>query len=294
MKKQIMKRAWEIRRAAAQNHGCSIMEIEMSECLKMAWSESKGATKMEKIAITPTVFLNGKREFTLGIGEYRGQTVVVADQFNDKNIPQYFRSWEPFGSKNRVVISVGKHGYKNLLVASATLCDGDEHRISGYSLNRVIFERESADVTPENAARMLADAISAVENNADFTPERVRYEERVQAHAAFLQDYPECPTRSEYERFCETLGIQSLSDRDAKFYAKRSLAAGCWYSYTVAQMNSHTVHTKYGLTVPEPPPRVTMPVEMRRCDCGHTVPVGSVMGASLGTSCPDCYDRMSA
>jgi len=32
---------------------------------------------------------------------------------------------------------------------------------------------------------------------------------------------------------------------------------------------------------------------LTRCDCGHTVPRNLVMSASLGTSCPDCYDRMS-
>jgi len=33
--------------------------------------------------------------------------------------------------------------------------------------------------------------------------------------------------------------------------------------------------------------------KMVRCDCGHTVEADLVMSASLGTSCPDCYDRMS-
>jgi hypothetical protein len=40
---------------------------------------------------------------------------------------------------------------------------------------------------------------------------------------------------------------------------------------------------------PEPIPA---PV-MVKCSCGHSVPRGSVMSASTGTSCPDCYDRMS-
>lgn len=35
------------------------------------------------------------------------------------------------------------------------------------------------------------------------------------------------------------------------------------------------------------------PVEMVKCTCGHTIPRASVMSASLGTSCPDCYDRLS-
>lgn len=29
------------------------------------------------------------------------------------------------------------------------------------------------------------------------------------------------------------------------------------------------------------------------CDCGHTVAKSLAMSASTGTSCPDCYDRMS-
>jgi len=43
----------------------------------------------------------------------------------------------------------------------------------------------------------------------------------------------------------------------------------------------------------KPAPRQPMPVVEFRCDCGHTVAKSLVMNASLGTSCPDCYDRMS-
>lgn len=34
-------------------------------------------------------------------------------------------------------------------------------------------------------------------------------------------------------------------------------------------------------------------VELVKCSCGHTIPRTSIMSASLGSSCPDCYDRMS-
>jgi hypothetical protein len=39
--------------------------------------------------------------------------------------------------------------------------------------------------------------------------------------------------------------------------------------------------------------RSAPPVKMVACDCGHEVPKGQRMNANLGTSCPDCYDRMS-
>jgi hypothetical protein len=41
--------------------------------------------------------------------------------------------------------------------------------------------------------------------------------------------------------------------------------------------------------IPQAPRRVNMV----RCDCGHECPSTQRMNASRGTSCPDCYDRMS-
>lgn len=43
----------------------------------------------------------------------------------------------------------------------------------------------------------------------------------------------------------------------------------------------------------EPAPRPVQVVELIKCSCGHSVARISVMSASRGTSCPDCYDRMS-
>ena len=43
----------------------------------------------------------------------------------------------------------------------------------------------------------------------------------------------------------------------------------------------------------EPKPIKHQPVITVKCSCGHTVPKSQVMSASLGTSCPDCYDEMS-
>jgi len=40
-------------------------------------------------------------------------------------------------------------------------------------------------------------------------------------------------------------------------------------------------------------PRQHKSAEMVKCSCGHTVAKALVMSASLGTSCPSCYDRMS-
>jgi len=44
------------------------------------------------------------------------------------------------------------------------------------------------------------------------------------------------------------------------------------------------------MELPKPP---KTPIEMVKCDCGHTIPRCSVMSTSSGLSCPECYDRMS-
>lgn len=40
--------------------------------------------------------------------------------------------------------------------------------------------------------------------------------------------------------------------------------------------------------------RIQQEPEFVKCKCGHTVPRALVMSASLGSSCPRCYDRMSS
>lgn len=40
-------------------------------------------------------------------------------------------------------------------------------------------------------------------------------------------------------------------------------------------------------------PVASPPVDLVRCSCGHSVPSVSVLRASRGSACPDCYDRLS-
>lgn len=56
-------------------------------------------------------------------------------------------------------------------------------------------------------------------------------------------------------------------------------------AFTVAQLRAYCAEIEAR--------RAQQDAEMVLCDCGHRVPANQVMNASLGTSCPDCYDRMS-
>lgn len=53
--------------------------------------------------------------------------------------------------------------------------------------------------------------------------------------------------------------------------------------------NYYYTHAKQLIRVVRP---VVKPV-LVKCSCGHSIPKSLVMSASLGTSCPDCYDRLS-
>ena len=47
------------------------------------------------------------------------------------------------------------------------------------------------------------------------------------------------------------------------------------------------------LRIKPAPRKPAPPVPMVKCDCGHYVPQGTRMSASLGTTCPECYDKFS-
>lgn len=59
-------------------------------------------------------------------------------------------------------------------------------------------------------------------------------------------------------------------------------------------VNTHNEKQAYRAAHPVQPRAARPAPVMVACSCGHAVESVSVMNASLGTSCPDCYDRMSA
>ena len=67
-------------------------------------------------------------------------------------------------------------------------------------------------------------------------------------------------------------------------------ALGCGKSVAWCKSPNYYYDHSDGVMRMKPAPRS---VKMVVCDCGHSVSSSLVMSASLGTSCPDCYDRMS-
>ena len=110
--------------------------------------------------------------------------------------------------------------------------------------------------------------------------------------------------RAEYETTCAQNNVEPMEDGALDTYGMENGDFGMSHYHTVRENRqtgiANTIHQlryrairdelklrKQQAVKPAPP------VKMVKCSCGHTVPSGSAMSASMGSSCPECYDRMS-
>lgn len=149
-------------------------------------------------------------------------------------------------------------------------------------------------------------------NNFNFQSTMFRSESDAMAYTNTCLEYwkfldyaktiPAAISRDEYETLCRQNGITPRDDKWCAMVAKDSNPFDLQY-YSVEQYASVLESGKHSVLCNrryahiranrETQPRPLATVTMVMCDCGHSVPAGQRMSASLGTACPDCYDRMS-
>ena len=105
---------------------------------------------------------------------------------------------------------------------------------------------------------------------------------------------PETLSRDEYETAATELGIAQLADTE--IVLSRHSVRNCprppesrltrFVQMALAERRLVSIDAERAA-------RPTPTLRYIHCDCGHDVPEGQRMSASLGTSCFDCYDRMS-
>lgn len=107
-------------------------------------------------------------------------------------------------------------------------------------------------------------------------------------------------SQAEYEALCEKAEIQMQPVKhfaqEETWYMGADYWPEQWAEMTREERCQHVIgvaYIKHLYTRPRPARRAPKPVEVVRCDCGHDVPRRMQMNASMGTSCPRCYDRMS-
>lgn len=102
-------------------------------------------------------------------------------------------------------------------------------------------------------------------------------------------------TREGYEATCRELGITPMSDAEL-YRISYALKYGDFSG--VADQLSRPVHCAWLDELERQRQaaafaKITVPPANVVADCGHICAETVLMHASLGTSCPDCYDRMS-
>jgi hypothetical protein len=117
--------------------------------------------------------------------------------------------------------------------------------------------------------------------------------------------FAQAETRDGYEQICAQCGVTPHSDSEIKahgyglMYAEYSREEWLRMSrderilHKLDRVRLQAVEAEEKARVRELAQRRAQQMVMVRCSCGHTVPQSQVMSASKGTSCPDCYDRMS-
>ena len=103
-----------------------------------------------------------------------------------------------------------------------------------------------------------------------------------------------------------TVNGEPISNRRANYLTNTFRVAKLWWDISAGEWASRdlgpleqnaiiaAIEAKLAAGQTEATTTPTVTSATVRCACGHTVPRGQVMNASLGTACPECYDRMSA
>lgn len=122
----------------------------------------------------------------------------------------------------------------------------------------------------------------------------------------FRELIPSPLDRQQYESLCAQHGMKASSDKD--IFGSYGVMYGEFapehhdveqYPTLLAWGKQHMIDSARlsGIRVERaanpPAPKKLQPVEMVEADCGHIIPRRQLMSASMGSSCPDCYDRMS-
>ncbi len=98
---------------------------------------------------------------------------------------------------------------------------------------------------------------------------------------------------------CESITPMTKNGEPTKVSKRENIDTECPESYLHSGYTSPTKWTGPDPRTYDAPEHVaetrSIPeqINLILCDCGHKVESSSVMNASLGTSCPNCYDKMS-
>lgn len=132
----------------------------------------------------------------------------------------------------------------------------------------------------------------------DTAAEAEAWDACTRTYAEIVRAMPTTLTQAEYETLCIQYGVPILDIARSLYgiqYGEFGPSDGLetMLKWSFAGTRWTTIKTERA-ALPKPAPRQPDYPTGRKLNCGHIVHMAAeVMSASLGTSCPDCYDRMS-
>lgn len=162
----------------------------------------------------------------------------------------------------------------------------DQHP-AAQILNGIIGAVKQANDFPKSEQEKFdlsgkKDNTSLVEKKPEekkMEPVKIQYRN----HKPFIGNFPLWDTNNNLLRETEKTAVNKGINGDDAGYA--------WFEITPEQAKALIAHTKSEETKFKAWQNRSL--KTVKADCGHTCEAKHLMSASLGTSCPDCYDRMS-
>ena len=215
---------------------------------------------------------------------------ISNDRVGEKTVIPEIRDWTEFLKLSGESVY---YGYPSLRATRVT-DDGIEIRIDAYRMTTArritAFNREGAPATYRpHLYRVWTDAQSTeavIAEVADLTRISIQDSEAFYAVQARVN---QAISRDEYESLCGEYGIapdpDSMMDTHGVFYPPEYSLSECirhwlWWR-RLDGVPTHEVRA------PQPAPAEVL------CDCGHYCDAQLIMTASLGRTCPGCYDEYS-
>jgi len=171
-------------------------------------------------------------------------------------------------------------------------------------LYTVTLATNTSPITPTSTNPDKEDYIVRINGNwwGGYTFPFAETAQLIASRLAALQAYgldalPSHISRADYEAQCEILHLECLTDNQCDSYAVRFGEFDVLYNnaaeiakFGLAKRRYNAIHAEEEATK-KARPRATQP--MIQADCGHLVERLQLMSTSRGSSCAQCYDRMS-
>jgi len=186
----------------------------------------------------------------------------------------------------------------------------DDVKIASHNIKKAVEDLTAFEKSMPSEPNV--NAIPDLNRHADWVKMAIAHADEVKTKARKIDTKPFMLHDPVFQR--QTGNSQAswvdLTPEEAERYASEILARESWVAKNMKRdpmkstsevlefLTKDRRSMNYGsdwyeMIRAKPKPVARVPEALVKCSCGHTIPKSQVMNASMGSACPDCYDRMS-